>query len=70
MPEQNSETSADFPKLSAVEFHRIVELSEAARLSSLSADTLKRRYPDKLVRLSPRRLGMRLCDALMLSKTA
>jgi hypothetical protein len=45
---------------------RIVPLKQAAEVSSLSEDTLKRRHPDKIIRLSERRLGMRLGDALML----
>ena len=52
------------------ELDRILPLEQAAEVSSLSADTLKRRHLDKLIRLSPRRLGMRLRDALMLSETA
>jgi hypothetical protein len=45
---------------------RIVPLKQASELSSLSEDTLRRRYPDKIVRLSERRQGMRLGDALLL----
>lgn len=48
------------------ELQRIVDLKEAARLSGLSRDTLKRRHIDKIIRLSPRRVGMRVRDALML----
>ena len=47
--------------------NRIVTLAEAARLSSLSIDTLRRRHRDKFVQLSERRFGMRKRDALMLS---
>jgi hypothetical protein len=50
------------------ELDRIVELPEASRLSSLSVDTIKRRHADKLIKLSPRRVGIRLRDALMLSE--
>jgi hypothetical protein len=49
------------------ELNRILSLAQAAEVSSLSPDTIKRRHPDKLVHLSPRRLGVRLRDALMLS---
>jgi hypothetical protein len=45
---------------------RIVPLKQASELSSLSEDTLRRRYPDKIVKLSERRQGMRLGDALLL----
>jgi predicted DNA-binding transcriptional regulator AlpA len=48
------------------EHDRIVSLEQAAELCSLSADTIKRRYRDKLVQLSPRRVGIRVRDALML----
>ena len=66
MPAEDSRP--DFPKLTAIELERIVPLDEAAQLSSVTEDTLKRNHRDKLVRLSPRRLGMRVRDALMLSE--
>jgi hypothetical protein len=47
----------------------IVPLQQAAALQSTSVDTLKRRHPDKIIRLSPRRNGMRLRDALMLRQS-
>jgi hypothetical protein len=56
-------------QLSPLELSRIIELPEASRLSSLSIDTIKRRYKDKLIKLSPRRLGIRLRDALLLSES-
>jgi hypothetical protein len=56
--------------LSQLELSRIVAMSEAERLSGLSHDTLRRRYPEKIIQLSPRRLGMRVRDALMLAKTS
>ena len=46
---------------------RIVPLATAAELRGVSVDTLKRREPEKIIRLSPRRLGMRLADALLLT---
>jgi hypothetical protein len=46
---------------------RIIPLRQAAEVSSLSQDTLRRRYPDKIIKLSERRHGMRLGDALMLN---
>jgi hypothetical protein len=49
---------------------RIVALKQAAEVSSLSEDTLKRRFPDKIIKLTPRRLGMRLGDALLLNQPA
>jgi hypothetical protein len=52
--------------LPAVERLRIVSLAEAARLAGCSEDNLRRHHSAKLIRLSPRRLGMRLGHALML----
>jgi hypothetical protein len=50
-----------------IELQRVIPLGEASRLSSLSIDTIKREHPEKVIRLSPRRCGMRLGDALNLS---
>jgi hypothetical protein len=50
-----------------IELQRIVDLKEASRLSGLSIDSLKRHYRSKFVRLSERRFGMRVADALMLA---
>lgn len=47
---------------------QIVPLKEAARLRGVSEDTLRRHHADKIVKLSPRRTGMRLGDALMIGK--
>jgi hypothetical protein len=49
------------------ERRRIISMKEAARLSGLSGDTIRRRHADKIIKLSPRRCGMRLEDALNLS---
>jgi hypothetical protein len=46
---------------------RIISLREAAQLAGCSEDTLKRRHPSKIIRISPRRLGMRIRDALFLA---
>jgi hypothetical protein len=53
-------------ELPLVERLRIVPLAEAARLAGISQDGLLRHHRDKLIKLSPRRIGMRLGDALML----
>jgi len=58
------ESTASEP--SWLELERIITLQEACRLKSVSLDTLKRRYADKIIHLSPRRRGMRLRDALQL----
>ncbi|HEU4804933.1 MAG TPA: hypothetical protein VFS91_03855 [Nitrobacter sp.] len=41
----------------------------AETITSLSADTLQREYPDLIVRLSPGRRGMKLRDALRIAGT-
>ena len=51
---------------SALQLDRIISLQEAEKVSSLSVDSWKRHHADKIVGLSPRRLGVRLRDALML----
>jgi predicted HTH domain antitoxin len=58
--EPKTELSREF------ELARIVSLDEAARLRNVSVDTLMRHERDRIIRLSPRRLGMRLKDALAL----
>jgi hypothetical protein len=50
-----------------IELQRIVDLKEASRLSGLSIDSIKRHHRDKILKLSPRRCGMRVRDALMLA---
>jgi hypothetical protein len=50
----------------ALELDQIVSLQEAEKISSLSVDSWKRHHADKIVELSPRRLGVRLRDALLL----
>jgi hypothetical protein len=52
----------------ALELERIVPLELVIELTTLSRDTIKRCHKDKLIQLSPRRLGMRLRDALMLKE--
>jgi hypothetical protein len=50
-----------------IELDRIVPLEEGARLRGISRDTLKRTLPDKIIKLSPRRNGIRVRDALGLA---
>jgi hypothetical protein len=47
-----------------IELERIVPLREAAHLRGCSVDTLRRRFSHKIVRISPRRLGMKIRDAV------
>ena len=56
----------DIEALPLVERLRIIPLSEAARLAGCSEESLRRNHADKLIRIGPRRIGMRQGDALML----
>ena len=47
-----------------LELERIIPLAEAAFLRGCSIDTLRRRFPHKIVKISPRRDGMRIRDAI------
>jgi hypothetical protein len=60
----------ELPNPTPVELNRIVSLAEASRLSSLSVDTLRDQFSEKIVQLSPKRAGMRVGHALMLRKTS
>jgi hypothetical protein len=55
-------TNDDFLRLK-----RIASLKEVTQLTGLHIDTIKRNYRDRIIRLSPRRLGMRVEDALQLA---
>jgi hypothetical protein len=46
---------------------RIARPPEAEELAGADWDTLKRNYPDKIVKISQRREGMRVGHALMLA---
>jgi hypothetical protein len=46
------------------ERRRIISLQQAAELRNISVATLRRNHSDKIIQVSPRRLGMRLADAL------
>lgn len=69
-------TAAKVEKLSAsyglskLELMRVVGMTEAARLSSLSPDTLRRRYSHLLIKLTAHRDGMRVVDALTLGQNS
>jgi hypothetical protein len=48
---------------------RMLTLEEVAELTGLSPDTLKRRYSHLIKRLSPRRVGIRVKDALSIGES-
>lgn len=50
------------------ELDRIVSLQEAEKLSGISGYTWRRNHPEKIIKLSARRVGIRLRDALMLKR--
>jgi hypothetical protein len=50
-----------------LELESMVDMPTAATLTSLSADTIKRRYPQFIVRLSERRVGVKLRHVLAIS---
>jgi hypothetical protein len=52
--------------LPPLELLRVADMPECERLSSASADTLERKYPELIIRISDRRKGMRVAHALML----
>ena len=56
--------------LSPLELARVITLNEAAKLNGVSTDTVYREYRDLIVRVSAKRVGMRMRDALMLPKIA
>jgi hypothetical protein len=51
-----------------IELESVRPLSEVRARTSLSEDTLKREYPDYVVQLSPRRLGMKLRHVLAITR--
>jgi hypothetical protein len=55
--------------LSPLELLRVAKMPEAERLSGTSADTLKRKYPQWIVQISERRLGMRVGHALLIAQS-
>jgi hypothetical protein len=48
----------------AVVMMRIISIKQAAQLAGVSERTLKDSHPDKVIQISPGRIGMRLRDAL------
>ena len=58
----------DLPPLAPLELWRIASMPEAEHLSSASEDTLRREHPDKIIKISKRRDGMRVGHALMIGR--
>ena len=53
--------------LTEMELSRILRMPAIEELTSLSHDTIQRRFPQYIVKLSPRRKGMRLRDVLKIT---
>jgi hypothetical protein len=53
--------------LTALDLERIISIPEASKLTSLSDDTIERRFGHFIVQLSPRRRGMKLRNALAIT---
>ena len=51
-----------------VELRSVKPLRQVAQITSLSEDTIARRYPHLIVKLSPRRRSMALGDALDIAR--
>jgi hypothetical protein len=68
MREVKAMSGTDNPEKLAVEMKRIVPIAEGARLRGVSTDTFRRTMRHKFIKLSPRRLGIRVEDALALDE--
>jgi hypothetical protein len=51
-----------------LELERVLPLSEVEQITSLSHDSIVRHHRARIVELSPRRRGMRLKDALAITR--
>jgi hypothetical protein len=66
MPKPAKTSEPDLPTLSPLELNRIARLPEASRLSGVSEDSIRRNHSDKLIRLGPRAVGIRVGHCLHL----
>lgn len=58
----------DHPLPTEVQLMRIINIRQAAELAGVSTRTMQRIHADKIIRISPGRLGMRVRDALMIAE--
>ena len=58
----------ELPELTPLELHRIARPPEVERLSGLHWDTIERNYSHLIIKMARRAVGMRVGDALQLSK--
>jgi hypothetical protein len=54
-------------KLSPLDLERVAAKPEIERLTGMNFHSIKRHYANKIVRLSPRRIGMRIKDVLSIA---
>ena len=64
-PEMNDHTNRPPTWL---ERESVVPLAKVEKITSLDRDTIKRRYPDRVVQLSDKRQGMKLKHALAITE--
>jgi hypothetical protein len=57
-------------ELSALDLEKIITLTEAAAFTGLSKDSLRRHHKHLFRRLSPKRIGIKLKDALTIGEGA
>ncbi|HVI66765.1 MAG TPA: hypothetical protein VM910_29950 [Bradyrhizobium sp.] len=50
-----------------IELESVKRMAVASQMTSLSGDALRRNYPDLIVKLSPKRDGMKLKDILAIA---
>jgi hypothetical protein len=55
------------PPFDKLELESVKTLPEVTKITTLSVDTLEREFPEYIVRLSPRRKGMKLRHALAIA---
>ena len=57
------------PLTDELERQRLIPLAQAAEITSLSQDSLRRHHRDKIRKIGRRRLAMRLADVLAIGET-
>ena len=51
-----------------LELLRVLPVEQAAEIAGISKDTLRRNHPEIIIKLSTRRVGVRLRDALAIGR--
>ena len=67
---KRNDPQSQFPTMSALELARVITITEAAKMTGLSEDSLRRHHSDKFVRLSPRRIGMTVRSVIGIAQPA